>query len=133
MARTYPPYAFGNRLLAETLADLASSEPHRTYASVPRTGNIADGFLDVSFGDMERMASALTGWVEDTWGRSSSFETIAYIGVPDLRSTVVFFATVRNGYKVTDIPGFRDLLTSRSCSSLRRAILLQLTPAFSSK
>ena len=130
MDRIYPPYAFGHRLLAETLSDLESSEPDRIYASVPKSNNLADGFLDVSFRDMERMASVLTSWIEDTWGRSSSFETIAYIGIPDLRSAVVFFAAVRNGYKVTSISEARLILNSISCSCLRRAILHQRMPTF---
>ena len=100
MARDYPSFAFGHRILTETLSDLASLHPDRIYASVPKTNNLADGFLEVSFRDMERMTNAFTGWIVDTWGRSSSFETITYIGIPDLRSVVVFFAAVRNGYKV---------------------------------
>ncbi|KAI9705388.1 MAG: hypothetical protein M1820_005218 [Bogoriella megaspora] len=94
MTRSYPPYAFRHRSLAETLSNLAISEPSRIYAAVPKTNDLNDGFLDVTFSDMERMANALTGWIEDTWGRSSSFETIAYVGVPDLRSAVIFFAVL---------------------------------------
>ena len=102
MARTYS-FPFGNRLLPETLRYLARTEPDRIYASIPKSGNLEDGFLEISFRDMDRMVSALTGWVEDTWGRSSDFETIAYIGIPDLRSAVVFFATIINGYNVFSI------------------------------
>ncbi|KAF4627477.1 hypothetical protein G7Y89_g10678 [Cudoniella acicularis] len=94
MARTYAPYGFGYRTLSETLSHLATSQPDRIYASIPKTANLVDGFLDVSVSDMERMASALTGWIEDTWGQSSSFETIAYIGIPDLRSVPVFLAAL---------------------------------------
>jgi len=100
MANADPPFAFGYRLLAQTLSDLAVLQPDRIYASIPKSIDLSGGFLDVTFRDMERMVSALEGWIEQTWGKSSSFETIAYFGISDLRSVVVFFAAVNNGYKV---------------------------------
>ncbi|KAL9084959.1 MAG: hypothetical protein Q9165_007825 [Trypethelium subeluteriae] len=124
MTKICPPYAFGHRLLAVTLSDLAASEPSRIYATIPKTNDVSDGFLDVTFSDMNRMVSALTGWIEDTWDRSSSFETIAYVGVPDLRSAAVFFAAVRSGYKVF-LPSPRNpaevnaaLLNQTECSKI---------------
>jgi hypothetical protein len=101
MANIDSPFAFGNRLLAQTLNDLAVLQPERIYASIPKSVNLSDGFLDVSFRDMERMVSALERWIEHTWRKSSSFETIAYFGISDLRSVVVFFAAVNSGYRVS--------------------------------
>ncbi|ROW07947.1 hypothetical protein VMCG_03404 [Cytospora schulzeri] len=100
MAREYPPHAVGNRLLVETALDLADSDPGRLYATIPRTNNLAaDGFRDVTFWDVGRMTTWLAGWIEEAWGKSTDHETIAYLGVPDLRPSLIFFAAVMNGYK----------------------------------
>ncbi|KUI73725.1 Long-chain-fatty-acid--CoA ligase [Cytospora mali] len=100
MTREYPPYAVGNRLLVETALDLAESDPDRIYAAIPKTHDLAaDGFRDVTFGDVKRMTTWLAGWIEEAWGKSSDHGTIAYLGVPDLRPSLIFFAAVMNGYK----------------------------------
>ncbi|KAF3764063.1 hypothetical protein M406DRAFT_107415 [Cryphonectria parasitica EP155] len=102
MTREYPPYAFGNRLLVETALDLADSDPGRIYAAIPKTNNLAaDGFRDVTFQDVKRMTMWLAGWIEEAWGKSSDHGTIAYLGVPDLRPPLVFFAAAMSGYKAS--------------------------------
>ena len=102
MAQLHPESvrAYGSRLLSQTLSSLAKSDPDRDYASIPKTRDPEDGFITIPFHDMERIANATATWIEDMWGPSLDFEAIAYIGVPDLRSAVVFFAAIRNGYNV---------------------------------
>ena len=41
-------------------------------------------------------------WLEHTIGRSTAFETVSYMGIPDLRYAIVFLAAVKCGYKVSD-------------------------------
>ena len=101
VSKAYPPYAFGSRLLLETLDELAQLHPNRIYATVPRAAVLSQGFQDVSFAAMARMAAATAAWLESELGLSSNFETIAYVGVPDLRSVPIFMASVRCGYKVS--------------------------------
>ena len=131
MARDYPSYAFGHRSLSETLSDLARLHPSRIFATVPKTNALADGFQDVTFADVEHMANYLTSWICDTWGRSSTFETIAYIGVPDLRSAAVFFAVVRAGYKVS-CPLTRETLANPGSSFFRHQEILRRSMQHSS-
>ncbi len=102
MTRIYPPYACGNRLLVETALDLADSSPDRIYAAIPQTNNLsADGFRDVTFRDWKCMTTWLAGWIEEAWGKSSDHGTIAYLGVSDLRPTLIFFAAAMSGYKAS--------------------------------
>ena len=91
---------YGRRLLPSVLDELAKHNPDRLYAAIPRTGNISDGFSDVTVADLARCVDFTSRWLEDRVGRSNSFETITYIGVSDLRGVVVFLAAVKCGYKV---------------------------------
>ncbi|KAH8885303.1 acetyl-CoA synthetase-like protein [Thozetella sp. PMI_491] len=102
MTRVYPPFAYGNRLLVETALDLADSSPDRIYATIPKSDNISvDGFRDISFRDLKHLITWLAGWIETAWGKSSDHETIVYLGVPDLRPSLVFFAAAMSGYKAS--------------------------------
>ena len=42
---------YGRRLLPSVLDVLAKHNPDRLYAAIPRTGNISDGFSDVTVAD----------------------------------------------------------------------------------
>lgn len=92
--------AYGRRLLPSVLDDIAQKQPDRLYAAIPKTANISDGFLDITVADLARCVNFTARWLEDSVGRSSSFETITYIGVSDLRGVVAFLAAVKCGYKV---------------------------------
>jgi hypothetical protein len=39
-------------------------------------------------------------WIAGHFGVSTDFTTLAYVGIPDLRSAVVFLGAVKCGYKV---------------------------------
>jgi len=96
--------SYGRRILPQTLDDLASSTPSRLYASVPRDRDLSNGFLDVSCEDMARCANFMAHWISSRLDTSDRFETLAYIGLPDLRSAAVFLGAVKCGYKVGRIP-----------------------------
>ncbi|KAL8721403.1 MAG: hypothetical protein Q9225_001918 [Loekoesia sp. 1 TL-2023] len=93
--------AYGSRLLPQVLDHLARSKPGRIFASVPKTFDLTDGFRDVTVSQMSRSVDHLAWWLEENIGKSSTFETIAYLGLPDLRYTIVFLAAVKCGYKVS--------------------------------
>lgn len=88
------------RLLPQVLDEHASASPTRLYASIPRSSDLSQGFQDVTCQDMARCVNFMAHWITERYGTSSSFETIAYIGIPDLRSVVVFLGAVKAGYKV---------------------------------
>ncbi len=79
---------------------IAETQPNLTYASIPRTTNVSDGFQDVSFSDIATAVNYVAAWIDGALGRSANFDTIAYMGLGDLRYVVVFLAAVKCGYKV---------------------------------
>lgn len=92
---------FGERLLPQALDDLSLATPERLYASVSRlpTG-LSHGFRDVTFKDMAHCTDVLSHGIQKALGRAQAFETLCYIGIPDLRGAMVFLAGVKCGYKV---------------------------------
>ncbi|KAL8833479.1 MAG: hypothetical protein Q9170_004253 [Blastenia crenularia] len=91
---------YGSRLLPQVLDGLAKSKPERIYASVPATFDLKDGFRDVTVLQLSRAVDRFAWWLEENIGSSSTFETIAYLGLPDIRYTIVFLAAVKCGFKV---------------------------------
>ncbi|KAI0449144.1 acetyl-CoA synthetase-like protein [Xylaria acuta] len=91
---------YGRRLMPCVLDQLAKTVPSKLFAAIPKTGHLLDGFRDVSVSDMARCVDFMAHWIENHLGRSASFETLAYIGIPDLRGVAVFYAAVKCGYKL---------------------------------
>lgn len=95
--------AYGSRLLPQVLDDLAASKPKRIYASFPKTFDLKDGFRDVTVSQMSLAVNAMAWWLERKIGKSSTFETVSYLGPPDIRYAIVFLAAVKCGYKVSSL------------------------------
>lgn len=91
---------YGSRLMPVIVDETAEKQPNLTYASVPLTTNISDGFKSVTFSDIASAINHVAGWIDRTLGQSKNFATIAYMGLGDLRYVVVFLAAVKCGYKV---------------------------------
>ncbi|TVY83972.1 Non-canonical non-ribosomal peptide synthetase FUB8 [Lachnellula suecica] len=91
---------FGERLLPQTLDEIARKTPQRIYASIPVSGDISQGFRDVSFREVANGVNYFAHQVEIIYGRSSTFETLMYVGIPDLRYVMVFLGAIKCGYKV---------------------------------
>ncbi|PQE12515.1 nrps-like enzyme protein [Rutstroemia sp. NJR-2017a BBW] len=91
---------YGARLLHQTLDHLSVVSPSRLYASIPITSDLSQGFRDITFQDMVRCSDFVATLIETNIGRSTSFETVCFIGIPDLRSVAIFFGAVKCGYKV---------------------------------
>ena len=94
-----PPY--GSRLLPQVVDELARSDPQRIYATIPLSSDLSKGFQDVTMRQVSQAVNKCAYWLEDTIGRSTVFETLSYMGLPDLRYAIVFLAAVKCGYKVS--------------------------------
>ena len=94
------PAPHDQRQLHHTLDYLVATTPDRLYAAIPKTADVADGFQDISVKDMARCSDVAAQWIEENVGRSEAFETLCYVGIPDLRSVAIFFGAVKCGYKV---------------------------------
>jgi hypothetical protein len=96
--------SFGRRTLPHTLDYLASLPSNRLYASIPKDRDLSGGFIDISCRDMARCVNFMAKWIASKIGVSTDFTTLAYVGIPDLRSAAVFLGAVKCGYKVRQPP-----------------------------
>lgn len=94
---------YGSRLLPTVVDETAKSHPDLPYAYLPLSSNVGDGFKSVSFSDLASATNHLAAWIHQNLGKSTSFETLAYMGPGDLRYVVVFLAAVKCGYKVNTL------------------------------
>ncbi|KAI9794020.1 MAG: putative NRPS-like protein biosynthetic cluster [Peltula sp. TS41687] len=85
---------YGKRLLPQVVDEIARIDPDRIYASFPLSTDLSKGFHDVTFKKLAQAVNHLAWWLEARFGRSTSSETVAYMGVPDLRAAVFFLAAV---------------------------------------
>ena len=93
----HPPY--GRRLQPHVVDELAQTAPQRVYATFPVSADLSV-FRDVTFLELSRAIHWFAWWIDTSLHCSKNFETLAYLGVPDIRYTVVFLAAVKCGYKV---------------------------------
>lgn len=93
---------YGRKLLPCVLDDEAALNPQRVFAIVPRSDDLSQGFIDVTFAQMANAVNYLADRLQALFGPNPRyhFETLTYIGISDLRYNVVFYAAVKAGYKV---------------------------------
>ena len=91
---------YGERCLPRVLDEISSADPHRLYAVVPHSTELERGFRNVSFKEIAHCTNYLAHLLEKNIGHNADSDTVAYLGVPDLRNVVAFLAAVKCGYKV---------------------------------
>ena len=96
---------YGRRLLPCVLDDEAQTYPERLFAAFATSNNVCQGFRDVTFSQMAHAVDFMAHRLQSTFGSilKHDFETLTYIGVPDLRYNIVFYAAVKCGYKVVSL------------------------------
>jgi hypothetical protein len=92
--------SIGRRLLPVVLNERANDDPNQPFALIPVTGDLSKGHRTVTFANLRQAVSGFAADFKQQHGLSTNFETICYIGEPDLRTTVIFLALVTCGYKV---------------------------------
>ena len=63
--------------------------------------------------EIARAVNKPAWWIEMNLGRSTVFETVAYIGPPCLRFAIVFLAAVKCGFKVSEVLCYYRSLLNR--------------------
>ena len=91
----------GHRLLPQVVDQLALQDPDRTYASYAVSQDLVDGFIDVSMKCLSNAINKMAHWIDHSLGRSDSFTTLCYVGITDIRYTIVFLATIKCGWTVS--------------------------------
>lgn len=94
-------FPHGRRLIPPSIDQFASETPNRIFARIPNTNDLKDGYQDVTFLDLARGVNRAAEWVESRFGRDKgTFETLAYVGVFDLRYFLLMVGAGKMGYKV---------------------------------
>ena len=102
VSKEVTPPKYGRRLLPRVLDDEAISNPERPFAAIPRSEDLAHGFRDVTFGQVANAVNHIAFRLQTNLGPlKHDFETLTYVGIPDLRYNLVFYAAVKCGYKVS--------------------------------
>ena len=94
------PLRYGDRYLHSVFDDIAATTPSRLYASIALSTDLAEGFQDFTFGNLAHCVDIFANSVKGDIGCSYEEETLAYLGIPDLRNAIAFLAAVKCGYKV---------------------------------
>ena len=92
--------------MQDTLINLVDSRakrnPEAPYAEYPASPtNFEGGYTKVSYHDFANAINGAAWWLEEKFGRSEEFQTLAYIGPNDLRYNVFVLAAIKAGYKVS--------------------------------
>ena len=95
---------YGSRLLPQILDEYATSHPDRVYATTTLTPSISESYQEVKFCEVARATNFFVHWLKGHVDYGKNFETLAYMGLPDLRNPIVFLAAVKCDYKVCRKP-----------------------------
>lgn len=92
---------YGQRLLVTTLEEKSRSQPEQAFCLLPRSANLQDGFYEVTYKQIQMSVDYTTQWLQNNLGPFSPNETIAYMGLPDLRYNIFFYAAIKLHLKVS--------------------------------
>ncbi|KAE8557065.1 hypothetical protein EYB25_001771 [Talaromyces marneffei] len=104
---------YGRRLLITTLEEKARSQPERVFCLLPRSSDLQDGFYEVTYKQIQTGVDYTARWLQNNFGPFSPNETIAYMGLPDLRYNIFFYAAVKLRLKVF-LPSPRNAPTTNA-------------------
>jgi len=93
-------------LLPQHVDRIAAEHPDTIYAEYPRSPTtFADGFIQVTYGELSNAVNGLAWWLEKTLGRGEDFPTLVYFGHNDLRYIILILGAAKAGYKVGILVG----------------------------
>jgi hypothetical protein len=71
---------YGRRLIPTLIDDYARSNPDYVFARIPKSIDFADGLDDITISTFARAINEVAHRIESMLGKSTKFDTIAYIG-----------------------------------------------------
>lgn len=95
-----PPSDCGRRLLPTLVDEIANTDPERPFISVPRSLDLRDGFVDITYSTFAKAINRCSWAIERVIGRSQDLKTLLYIGPLDIRYLIILLAAVKTGHKV---------------------------------
>jgi thioester reductase-like protein/acyl-CoA synthetase (AMP-forming)/AMP-acid ligase II len=113
-----------DRSLLELVGSRATTQPQAIFAKVPRDNAYANGYRAVTNSALVTAVDHVAALITSKFGPSRDFERIAYLGLHDLRYTIVLLAGIKTGYTMF-LPSPRnskeahaELLSSLDCYRL---------------
>ncbi|KAK4986085.1 putative NRPS-like protein biosynthetic cluster [Elasticomyces elasticus] len=98
--RSNGPFSpIAERTMPQVVDQVARVQPEAIWASYALSDNTAH-FRDVTFRELAHCVNHVAWWVESLIGRSDKFETLAYMGVSDIRYGFMLLASIKCGYKL---------------------------------
>ena len=89
-----------DRLLVELVESRAASQPQAIFAKVPRDNAYANGYRIVTNSALVTAVDHVVALIESKFGPTVNFQRIAYLGLHDLRYTIVLLAGMKSGYTI---------------------------------
>ena len=81
MATNHTPLAdYGHRLIPNLVDEYAEKDPDYVFAKIPNTTNFADGLKNITISTFARAVNEIAWRCDSELGKSTDFDTIAYIG-----------------------------------------------------
>ena len=71
----------GKRLLPTYIDRLGHESPEKSWALIPRSKDLKDGFGEYRYRHLVAAIDSVAWWIESLIGRSTIFETVAYMGL----------------------------------------------------
>ncbi|KAI0130546.1 hypothetical protein BJ170DRAFT_317857 [Xylariales sp. AK1849] len=97
----HPGGRIGKRLLPVIIDEVAHKEPSRVWASLPIDDyDLSQGFEDITYAVFANGINKLAHCIVAAFGPSKTFETIIYLGIPDIRYYMLLYAVCKTGHKV---------------------------------
>ncbi|TGO66672.1 hypothetical protein BOTNAR_0056g00110 [Botryotinia narcissicola] len=89
------------QLLTHIVDGMAKHRPNSLYAEIPKSlTSYEDGFQKVTYANLANVINGLAHWIYHTLGPGENFQTLAYIGMNDIRYNALILAAVKTGYKI---------------------------------
>ena len=95
------PIRYGHRLIPQLIDEGAKNSPDVSFWSIPRSSNLADGFRDINYAQVAGAINRVAWWINENVGKSTNFESLAYMGPPDLRYAILTVAAQKTGHTVS--------------------------------
>ena len=86
------------RPLTRIVDEIAVTQPEAVWATIPNSGDAKDGCTIVTFAHLATAVNYTSHWIESTIGPCKGRETIAYMGINDIRYVIIILATLKTGY-----------------------------------
>jgi acyl-CoA synthetase (AMP-forming)/AMP-acid ligase II len=95
-----PAPEYGRRLIPNIIDERAESDPTKAFASIPRSKDLGDGFVDITYALIANAINRASWWLSHSMGNTETSEVFAYLGPNDLRYPILLVATMKCGYQV---------------------------------